>query len=71
MAFTERLRERASLANSRSSNRGGSYQYVSACSLRTDMGKMYGSYNMENLYNKHLLIVQIPEFQMIAPFKMN
>ena len=50
---------------------GGSYQYVSACSLRTDMGKMYGSYNMENLYNKRLLIIQIPEFQMIAPFKMN
>ena len=50
---------------------GGSYQYVSACNLRTDMGKMYGSYQMENLYNKKLLIVQIPEFQMIAPFKMN
>jgi ApaG protein len=50
---------------------GGSYQYVSACNLRTDMGKMYGSYQMENLYNKKLIAVQIPEFQMIAPFKMN
>lgn len=50
---------------------GGSYQYVSACNLRTDMGKMYGSYQMENLYNKRLLLIQIPEFQMIAPFKMN
>ena len=50
---------------------GGSHQYVSACNLRTDMGKMYGTYQMENLYNKKLLIVQIPEFQMIAPFKMN
>ena len=50
---------------------GNSYQYVSACSLRTDMGKMYGIYKMENLYNKKELIVQIPEFQMIAPFKMN
>ena len=50
---------------------GGSYQYVSACNLRTDMGKMYGNYKMENLYNKRLLTVQIPEFQMIAPFKMN
>ena len=50
---------------------GKSHQYVSACNLRTDMGKMYGSYQMENLYNKKILIVQIPEFQMIAPFKMN
>lgn len=50
---------------------GNSYQYISACSLRTDIGKMYGSYKMENLYNKKELIVQIPEFQMIAPFKMN
>ncbi|MBS1643640.1 MAG: Co2+/Mg2+ efflux protein ApaG [Bacteroidetes bacterium] len=50
---------------------GNSYQYVSACSLRTDMGKMSGSYKMENLYNKKAMIVQIPEFQLIAPFKMN
>jgi len=50
---------------------GGSHQYVSACSLRTDMGKMHGTYQMENLYNKRLFTVQIPEFQMIAPFKMN
>ena len=50
---------------------GGSYQYVSAANLRSDMGKMYGSYQMENLYNKKLVTVSIPEFQMIAPFKMN
>ncbi len=50
---------------------GGSHQYISACNLRSDMGKMSGSYQMENLYNKRLFIVHIPEFQMIAPFKMN
>lgn len=49
----------------------GSHQYVSACSLRTDMGKMHGTYLMENLYNKKLFKVAIPEFQMIAPFKGN
>lgn len=48
-----------------------SYQYVSACNLRSEIGKMYGTYQMENLYNKKLLVVDIPEFQMIAPFKMN
>src|SRR6185312_16015760 len=50
---------------------GESYQYVSAANLRSDMGKMYGTYQMENLYNKKLITVNIPEFQLIAPFKMN
>lgn len=49
----------------------GSYQYVSAANLRSDMGKMYGFYQMENLYNKRLLTVSIPEFHMVAPFKLN
>ncbi len=50
---------------------GNSHQYISACSLRSDMGKMHGTYLMENLYNKKLFKVAIPEFQMIAPFKAN
>ncbi len=50
---------------------GASHQYISACSLRSDMGKMHGNYLMENLYNKKLFRVAIPEFQMIAPFKGN
>lgn len=50
---------------------GASYQYISAANLNSDMGKMYGSYRMENLYNKKQFSVSIPEFQMIAPFKMN
>ena len=50
---------------------GEAYQYVSAASLRSDMGKMYGDYQMENLYNKKLFSVTIPEFELVAPFKMN
>jgi ApaG protein len=50
---------------------GTSYQYVSACNLRTEMGKMSGTYEMENLYNKRKFKVAIPEFQLIAPFKLN
>lgn len=50
---------------------GGNYQYVSAASLRTDIGKMYGSYQMQNLYNNRIIDVAIPEFQLIAPFKLN
>ena len=31
---------------------GEKYQYVSGCNLRTEMGKMHGTYQMENLNNK-------------------
>lgn len=50
---------------------GGNYQYTSAANLRSDMGKMYGTYLMENLFNKKKITVQIPEFQLIAPAKLN
>ena len=52
-------------------NPGERYQYVSGCNLRTEMGKMYGSYTMENLNNKKNFEVNIPIFEMIVPFKMN
>ena len=47
------------------------YEYVSGCNLKTEMGKMYGNYNFKNLYNKKLFSVAIPQFEMIAPFKLN
>ncbi|PJJ75025.1 ApaG protein [Thermoflavifilum aggregans] len=50
---------------------GERYQYVSGCNLRTEMGKMYGTYLMENLMTKRVFEVKIPEFQMIAPLKLN
>ncbi|MCL6523982.1 MAG: Co2+/Mg2+ efflux protein ApaG [Thermoflavifilum sp.] len=50
---------------------GERYQYVSGCNLRTEMGKMYGVYLMENLMTKRVFEAKIPEFQMIAPLKMN
>lgn len=50
---------------------GNTYQYTSASGLRSDMGKMYGSYLIENLFNKKKFTVTIPEFQLIVPAKMN
>jgi len=50
---------------------GETYQYVSGSNLRTEIGKMYGIYQMENQNNKKLFEVSIPEFKMIVPFKMN
>ena len=48
-----------------------SYQYVSAANLRSEIGKMFGTYNMVSLYDKKGFTVNIPEFQLVAPFKMN
>ncbi len=50
---------------------GETYQYVSGCSLRTELGRMTGYYEMENLYSKHMFSVSIPSFDMFAPFKGN
>lgn len=47
------------------------YQYVSGCNLRTEMGKMKGTYQMENLNNKQMFQVDIPAFEMIVPMKNN
>ena len=50
---------------------GNSYQYTSAAGLRSDIGKMYGTYLIENLFNKKKFTVVIPEFQLLVPAKMN
>jgi ApaG protein len=47
------------------------YQYVSGCNLKTEMGKMHGTYLMENQNNKERFYVKIPSFDMIVPFKNN
>ncbi|MBH2003424.1 MAG: Co2+/Mg2+ efflux protein ApaG [Sphingobacteriia bacterium] len=50
---------------------GENYQYVSGCNLKTEMGKMHGSYQMENENTKQLFSVNIPSFDLIAPSKLN
>ena len=50
---------------------GNKYQYMSGCNLKTDMGKMYGQYLMENLDNLATFYANIPPFEMIVPFKNN
>ncbi|MGI9192314.1 MAG: Co2+/Mg2+ efflux protein ApaG [Chitinophagaceae bacterium] len=47
------------------------FHYISGASLKTDMGKMRGSYTMENLLNKTRFEVEIPEFELIVPHKLN
>lgn len=50
---------------------GGIHQYVSGCPLRTDIGKMHGTYQMCRLSDGALFDVLIPSFDLVAPFKMN
>ena len=52
-------------------NPGESYQYISGCNLRTELGKMFGIYQMENIHNGILFNAEIPVFEMIVPFKLN
>ncbi len=52
-------------------NSGERYQYISGCNLRTELGKMHGTYFMENLNNKKNFYVNIPAFEMTVPFKLN
>jgi ApaG protein len=50
---------------------GERYQYVSGCNLRSEMGRMSGTYQMENVDTKKFFDVDIPAFEMIVPFKHN
>jgi ApaG protein len=48
-----------------------SYKYISGCHLKSEMGKMQGSYLLENLHTKNTFQVIIPPFNLIAPLKLN
>lgn len=50
---------------------GERYEYISGCDLKTEIGKMYGTYLMENLHDGKCFHVVIPEFYMVAPMKYN
>lgn len=50
---------------------GQNHEYVSACNLKTDIGSMKGTYGMIRLNDHTELIVNIPEFALIVPYKLN
>ena len=50
---------------------GEIFEYISGCDLKTDIGKMYGTYLMENIENGKQFHVIIPEFYMATPMKLN
>ncbi|HAR19069.1 MAG TPA: Co2+/Mg2+ efflux protein ApaG [Cytophagales bacterium] len=50
---------------------GQSHQYISGCNLKTNIGKMAGTYLMERIFDGKKIYVKIPEFTMIVPYKLN
>jgi ApaG protein len=50
---------------------GESHQYMSGCNLKSGMGKMQGTYLMERLANGDQFQVNIPEFTLMVPYRMN
>lgn len=50
---------------------GQVHRYVSGCNLKTNMGKMKGTYLMERQIDGHQFEVIIPEFYLIAPYRYN
>ena len=50
---------------------GEMHQYVSGSNLKTSMGKMSGYYLMERMIDGKKLQITIPEFILIAPFRLN
>lgn len=50
---------------------GQSYQYVSGCNLRSGFGKMHGTFLMEKIVDGKLFHVDIPEFNMAVPYRLN
>jgi ApaG protein len=50
---------------------GDSYSYVSGCNLTTDIGSMSGTYLMHRIVDESDFTVDIPEFQLIVPYRLN
>lgn len=50
---------------------GESHSYVSGCNLTTDMGSMSGNYLMTRLADDTDFTVDIPEFNLIVPYRLN
>lgn len=50
---------------------GDSYSYYSYAGIKATIGKMWGTYVMENQLTHEQFTVEIPEFNLIVPWLMN
>jgi ApaG protein len=50
---------------------GDDYKYSSGCNLKSDMGRMVGTYEFLRLADGKVFEVEIPEFKLLIPYRMN
>ncbi|MES2829105.1 MAG: Co2+/Mg2+ efflux protein ApaG [Bacteroidota bacterium] len=50
---------------------GESHSYVSGCQLGTEVGSMKGNYQMTRLADNISFVVDIPEFELVVPYRLN
>jgi ApaG protein len=50
---------------------GEVYEYESACNLKSEFGKMDGTYTFERIADGEKFNVVIPEFRMVVPYRLN
>lgn len=50
---------------------GDRYEYTSGCNLQSEIGRMHGNFEMLNLQTNYTFLATIPQFVMVAPFKLN
>ncbi len=50
---------------------GQTHEYVSGCNLKSGIGRMYGTYEMERAVDGKKITVTIPEFTLVVPFLLN
>lgn len=47
------------------------YQYISGCNLKSEIGNMYGNYIMRDEVTNEEFEVKIPKFELFVPQKLN
>lgn len=50
---------------------GELFSYTSSCELKSEIGAMNGFYTCRNVDTNELFKVDIPNFELVSPFKMN
>jgi len=50
---------------------GESFQYVSGCNIKSEIGRMFGHYIVQNMNSQAEFKVDIPAFNMTAPTILN
>jgi ApaG protein len=50
---------------------GESHAYVSGCQITTDIGSMKGNYSMIRVVDESSFKVDIPQFMLIVPYRLN